>query len=429
MARTFLREDFSKEEIELIQAHEPQIRTALADLLNSVLDDDELPLSKSTDVEKVAEALANRAFSVKNSKIRKKFIEEATEILKMSKYAAICKDILAEIKSKNVESLQFFRDSFRLSSLGFSENTFNFLMDLYKLGLHFGGGNTIGKGELAFAVLLSDAKLASHTDNDSKVDLVIKGSNVTIEMKADGGRLDGSGIRPTRITMSAIFECLMEAIASEIERITGHNASAFTSIEYWAEKGFVQVARQLTEIQKDFVISFDSGNPFSRKSIQSFWFTVFHTNLETIIRLLNRTAIDDVNLNLNAENILTEMFRRMYLRIYQNVVVEAEELFIMNKCKELGRVVRNPGTDAVEEFIVLDTIIRGRIYMSNTKNGKSNHKGILVFTKAVANDIFGTVVDYTEGQDEQDWKRKSNRDLHITPGNDNVRASHAIRLI
>lgn len=427
MARMFLREDFTADEIATIQAHEPQVRNILADYLNPILGDRESPISKSAEIDRVAEALANRVFDVKESGIRTKFVAEVTELLKRPVYAANCREIITELKSKDIKSEHFFKDNFKLSEAGLSKIAFDFLLDLYKLSLHFGGGNTIGKGELCFAALLSDAKLASHRETNSKVDLVTK-DGLTVELKADGGRLDGSGIKPSRISINDVFSCLMKAIAEDLRRVTGEDIYNYNDILYWTENGFTNAARAFTTVEKNFSSNeFVLGNPFSRKSIQSFWFTVLPVELARLIKALNSTKVNSISLNINVVAVLNRMLLEMYSLIYQNTDFGAERDFIEDQCDTLCRIILDHND--VEDFVVTDTIIRARIYMAIDKDGGAAHKGILVFTKPVNNDIFGCRVDYRAGQDAYDWRRKNNSELKITPSNDNVRAAHAIRIV
>lgn len=421
MARTFLNEAFTDIELSMLQSHEAEVRAALPDIFAST----------STNVKGVdyaAEVIAKLIFApeMSASKIRERFVEEVSKLLTKPEYLTNCNAIVKELKANEKTIDEFFKDTFKLSDLGFSENTHAFLMDLYKLSLSFGGGNTIGKGELCFAAALKDARLASHTNNNSKTDLVsLKG--FSIELKADGGRLDGSGIRPSRVSSNRLFrEFFMNALAIELAEATGQDASDFSKMEYWTSNGYIAVSRALSNAEKAIKNAVVAENPFSRKSVEATWFKAIPSSLIHIQKAINSIEIAGENVNINVVNVLEQLFILMYSGIYQYTSFGAELDFIMKKCSEMCNVCLRGNN--VEDFITLDTVIRARIYMSLNKDDSEANKGYLVFTKVVGNDIFGSRIDYRAGNDERDWKAKANNSLKITPGNDNVRAAHAIHM-
>lgn len=421
MARTFLNETFTDIELSMLQSHEAEVRAALPDIFAST----------STNVKGVdyaAEAIAKLIFDpeMSASKIRERFVEEVSKLLTKPEYLTNCNAIVKELKSNEKTIDEFFKDTFKLSDLGFSEITHAFLMDLYKLSLSFGGGNTIGKGELCFAAALKDARLASHTNNNSKTDLVsLKG--FSIELKADGGRLDGSGIRSSRVSSNRLFrEFFMNALAIELAEATGQDASNFSKMEYWTSNGYIAVSRALSNAERAIKTAVIAENPFSRKSVEATWFKAIPSSLIHIQKAINSIEIADENVNINVVNVLEQLFILMYSGIYQYTSFGAELDFIMKKCSEMCNVCLRGNN--VEDFITLDTVIRARIYMSLNKDDSEANKGYLVFTKVAGNDIFGSRIDYRAGNDERDWKAKANNSLKITPGNDNVRAAHAIHM-
>lgn len=421
MARTFLNEAFTDIELSMLQSHEAEVRAALPDIFAST----------STNVKGVdyaAEVIAKLIFApeMSASKIRERFVEEVSKLLTKPEYLTNCNAIVKELKANEKTIDEFFKDTFKLSDLGFSEITHAFLMDLYKLSLSFGGGNTIGKGELCFAAALKDARLASHTNNNSKTDLVsLKG--FSIELKADGGRLDGSGIRPSRVSSNRLFrEFFMNALAIELAEVTGQDASNFSKMEYWTSNGYIAVSRALSNAERAIKNAVVAENPFSRKSVEATWFKAIPSSLIHIQKAINSIEIAGENVNINVVNVLEQLFILMYSGIYQYTSFGAELDFIMKKCSEMCNVCLRGNN--VEDFITLDTVIRARIYMSLNKDDSEANKGYLVFTKVVGNDIFGSRIDYRAGNDERDWKAKANNSLKITPGNDNVRAAHAIHM-
>lgn len=422
MARTFLNEAFTDIELSMLQSHEAEVRAALPDIFAST----------STNVKGVdyaAEAIAKLIFDpeMSASKIRERFVEEVSKLLTKPEYLTNCNAIVKELKANEKTIDDFFKDTFKLSDLGFSKTTHTFLMDLYKLSLSFGGGNTIGKGELCFAAALKDARLASHTNNNSKTDLVsLKG--FSIELKADGGRLDGSGIRPSRVSSNRLFrEFLMNALAIELAELTGQDDSNFSKMEYWTSNGYIAVSRALSNAESAIRSAVVAENPFSRKSVEATWFKAIPLSLIHIQKAINSIKIANKNVNINIRNVIEQLFIFMYSGIYQYTDFGAELEFIMNKCSEMCDICLRGNN--VEDFITLDTVIRARIYMSLNKDASEAHKGYLVFTKVAGNDIFGSRIDYRAGNDERDWKAKANNSLKITPGNDNVRAAHAVRMV
>lgn len=421
MARTFLNEAFTDIELSMLQSHEAEVRAALPDIFAST----------STNVKGVdyaAEVIAKLIFDpeMSASKIRERFVEEVSKLLTKPEYLTNCNAIVKELKANEKTIDEFFKDTFKLSDLGFSETTHAFLMDLYKLSLSFGGGNTIGKGELCFAAALKDARLASHTNNNSKTDLVsLKG--FSIELKADGGRLDGSGIRPSRVSSNRLFrEFFMNALAIELAETTGQDVSNFSKMEYWTSSGYIAVSRALSNAERAIKNAVVAENPFSRKSVEATWFKAIPSSLIHIQKAINSIEIAGENVNINVVNVLEQLFILMYSGIYQYTSFGAELDFIMKKCSEMCNVCLRGNN--VEDFITLDTVIRARIYMSLNKDDSEANKGYLVFTKVAGNDIFGSRIDYRAGNDERDWKAKANNSLKITPGNDNVRAAHAIHV-
>lgn len=421
MARTFLNEAFTDIELSMLQSHEAEVRAALPDIFAST----------STNVKGVdyaAEAIAKLIFDpeMSASKIRERFVEEVSKLLTKPEYLTNCNAIVKELKSNEKTIDEFFKDTFKLSDLGFSETTHAFLMDLYKLSLSFGGGNTIGKGELCFAAALKDARLASHTNNNSKTDLVsLKG--FFIELKADGGRLDGSGIRPSRVSSNRLFrEFFMNALAIELAEVTGQDASNFSKMEYWTSNGYIKAARALSDVEAAIKHAVVAENPFSRRSIESTWFNAIPEGLKKVKNAINTIEINEENVNINVVNVLNQLFILMYSGIYQYTTFGAELQFVMDKCEEIAEVCFRKNN--IEDFITLDTVIRARIYMSLNKDDSEANKGYLVFTKVAGNDIFGSRIDYRAGNDERDWKAKANNSLKITPGNDNVRAAHAVHM-
>ena len=422
MARTFLNEAFTDIELSMLQSHEAEVRAALPDIFASTS-------SNAKGVDYAAEAIAKLIFDSKmaTSRIRERFVTEVSGLLTKPDYLTNCNAIVKELKASQLTIDEFFQDTFRLSDAGFSDITHKFLLDLYKLSLSFGGGNTIGKGELCFAAFLSDAKLASHLNNNSKTDLVsLKGFSV--ELKADGGRLDGSGIRPSRVSADRLFhEFFMIALGTEIKEDTGEDVSNFSEMDYWTSSGYVGVARALSNFYATLKQAVVNENPFSRRSIPQVWFKAIPEGLVRVQKALSAISIvGEEPVNINIINLLHQLFIGMYSGIYQYTSFGAELQFVMDKCLEMCNICLR-GKD-VEDFITLDTVIRARIYMSLNKDDTEANKGYLVFTKVVGNDIFGSRIDYRAGNDERDWKTKANNSLKITPGNDNVRAAHAIHM-
>lgn len=422
MARTFLNEAFTDIELSMLQNHEAEIRAALPELFASTSVN-----TKSVDL--AAEAIAKLIFDSKmaTSRIRERFVAEVSEILTKPEYLTKCNTIVSELKASQVTIDEFFQDTFKLSDADFSDITHKFLLDLYKLSLSFGGGNTIGKGELCFAAFLSDAKLASHLNKNSKTDLVSP-KGFSIELKADGGRLDGSGIRPSRISADRLFhEFFMIALGMEIKEDTGEDVSNFSEMDYWTSSGYVGVARALSNFYAALKQAVVNENPFSRRSVPQVWFKVIPEGLVSVQKALSAISIvGEEPVNINIESLLHQLLIGMYSGIYQYTSFGAELQFVMDKCSEMCNICLRRRN--VEDFITLDTVIRARIYMSLNKDDSEANKGFLVFTKIVGNDIFGSRIDYRAGNDERDWKAKANTSLKITPSNDNVRAAHAVHM-
>lgn len=401
-----LNEAFTKAEIETINNHEPQIRAALADLLNPLILDGESTIAKGMNVERASNVLLKRIFrpSIKEYPRTYATISDIVySLLASPRYAKNASDIVKDIQTAKVTVDMLFKDTFRLTDVTLNSLTRKFLIELYNIPVSFGGGNTIGKGELCFAALLEDAKL-SPRKNNSKCDLITK-DGLPIELKSDGGRLDGSGIRPTRVSVERLFNDFIVGALKDELGIRDFSQNILQELDTLNDN--------ITENAKIL------GNPFSRKAIQTLWFGLIPEALRQL--QANYTELD-------VQSTLATALTMIYSHIYQDTGFGSEAKFVTDRCEELSKVCLS-GNASVEDFVTLDTIIRSRIYIALSKDTESSNLGYLIFTKVTGDDIYGCRISYLAGQDRSDWQRKANTELHITPSNDNVRTAHQVKII
>ena len=122
-----------------------------------------------------------------------------------------------------------------------------------------------------------------------------------------------------------------------------------------------------------------------------------------------------------------------------NQIVELNDFgvemhYVTKACDQLAKVILT--ANDVERFVTWDTVIRARVYMRLTKDNEASDSAYLVFTKNTGSNVIAHCIDYTNGLKGVDfsgefnqWNDKINsRKLHVTPGNDNVRASHAVHV-
>ena len=422
-----LREEFTAEELQIINSNEKVLRRSISKILNSVGSNTIVSGTKETPdiVEETATAIAQKIWPKEepnyNSKIYQKIQNSIAELLAKPKYVTDCSVILNDLNkkaslAKELRSKKIFRLS-EIIPTDFDSKTKEFLMDLYDIKLSFGGGNTIGAGELCFAATFSDTDLCNHTSNNNKYDLLLStnGSLIGIEIKADGGRLDGSGMKAFSVKIKELAKALKEAIKL--------NADLPDEDEEPEESDVYEKLKKLLEVGSSNCIE---RNPFSRQSIKTFWFGELPRSLAIMYH--NDTGV--------IRGILTDFVDIIYSKlVYQGL--GANQAYIqeedINKIADLCLSYCNsnqgtePNTTDTEMFVMLDTFIRSHTYMGVYRDEKTTGQGYLLFTKDIKGDLLCKVIDYTGelGQAEQDWKDGK---FKITPGNDDRRAAPVIHV-
>lgn len=423
--KQILQEMFSDTEIEVINKYEPQLRGLIAKAVNKL--DSTKPIADNDKISSAVDSLLLFIFDNNPPEGMSDRVQvELLDLFTDPKYAGSCDEIVNTIfKSRlGVESLR--NSNFNLNDVcGKSEITKRFLLDLYNTTISIGGGNSIGKGELMFAACLSDVKLTVRATN-SKSDLTtVKG--VPVELKSDGGRLDGSGIRPTRFRIENMIELLDKALS--INDCPDFN----TARQKRQQQEYAVLVKDFNQLRTNLRQGGDwfirLSNPFSRKSIDYFWYGSFLTWLETYA-----THCKALNIKVGLAKVLSDLIFSIYQDIYQDFDFGVEMKYVTTACDQLAEVILT--TDDVERFVTWDTVIRARVYMRLTKDNEASDSAYLVFTKNTGSNVIAHCIDYTNGLKSVDfsgefnqWNDKINsRKLHVTPGNDNVRASHAVHV-
>lgn len=432
-----LNEVFSKQEMDIINAHEKDLRGVISKVLGKINDN----LKLNPEVEALADKIVDLIFpkDMSNSSIKNTAREEIFELLSSSKHFKHYEEIrnfftkdLPKLSNILGPSVEFFDLSAicKANSKGDSkennkEVVKSFLLDLYNVTLHFGGGNTIGKGELMLAACFSDAKLASHTKEDSKADLYLLEDNIPIEVKDDGGRLDGSGIKATRLKENALWELFSGAFKRSTNKydLVGFQKALKNCFEEGKieENYYKEVLSSIKSIREDL-----PNNPFSRESIPNIWFG----KVPNCFLKLKEAAEQELNekIDISTETFMSYIFEAIYNAMYQEYLEGAVEASVVaNICIELAKVCC--GSKDVEDFIILDTTIRAKVYMGLTRKGKASKRGFLFFSKALSDNIIVHCIDFRENKDTAAWKTKAKSGkLHITPSNDDRRTAHAIHV-
>lgn len=428
-----LIESFSEEEIQAIQDSEAYTRNAIAKIVND-LNGEEI-IRSDTDfsdaISQYARDIADTIFIQDNKSIREKEADreskiyqaakdEIADILRSSKYAKNAETISSTIRSLRLETDNLLEDSFSLNSLVGDPKIGSFLLDLYDVSLHFGGGNTIGKGELMLAAILSDVKLITRAQSGSRSGLVSVETGLPIELKRDNGRLDGSGIEPKR------FE--VRELISVIENALGDLCGIYSikklclDMKRQGRRDAAGLFARMQEALKDnnYVV-----NPFSRRSIQGLWFTDVPNWLNEIAE---SCALLGTKVNVNL--LLQDTLVGIYSKIYSTEVIESsvESEFVLQSCEGLASICLE--VKDIEEFILMDTTIRARIYMRLSRRSQTEKAGYLVFIKPANGSIILHCIDYTAaGNDKAQWSTKVRGGaLRIKPGNDDRRASHQVQI-
>lgn len=429
-----LKEDFTAEELQIINANEKVLRRSISKILSSVGDSTIISGTTETPdvVEETATTIAKKIWPEKKeqelekgkkkkspyeSRIYQKIQSAIANLLASPKYVADCSVILNDLQKPNSLASLISEKKFELSKAfgDYTDKTKNFLMDLYDIKLSFGGGNTIGAGELCFAAMFSDTVLCNHTDNNNKYDLLLSknGETIGIEIKADGGRLDGSGMKAYSVKIEGLFTALKTAIKDNlgIPRPNGENDEAVKAFE------------GLVELLKPRSGNCIERNPFSRQSIKTFWLG----ELPRALAIIGQG--DDKAITETLEDFLNSIYNGL---VYDGLGVN--DAYLQDDIENMANICKSycnsnpetiPNTNDVESFVMDDTMIRSHTYMGLYRNEEATGRGYLLFTKATGNNVLCKVIDYTGvlKTAEDDW---THGEFKITPGNDDRRAAPII---
>ena len=269
-------------------------------------------------------------------------------------------------------------DCLRLSGLGISKETKDFLLALYdtKTG-------TIGKGELTFAMVINGARILDHTSKSNKADLEApneKGELVPVEIKSDKGVLAGSGAKHTYITAKE-FKDLMPKILSDIEE------DKF--------KGSKRKLKDVATMVGDYISGMDDAtfrkSPFSQTGLREFWKPL-------IAAVSNPDQVGGLEIT---DDEKTEFFSELLFRVYWEIIYskekpEALEKGIRDLCKDFYLAMRDDKD--IRTLLAYDTKIRARVYMHSTSTADILNNGYLIFCKRLPSDIIAYVIDYSNNE-------------------------------
>ena len=269
-------------------------------------------------------------------------------------------------------------DCLRLSGLGISKETKDFLLALYdtKTG-------TIGKGELTFAMVINGARILDRTSKSNKADLEApneKGELVPVEIKSDKSVLAGSGAKHTYITAKE-FKDLMPKILSDIEE------DKF--------KGSKRKLKDVATMVGNYISGMDDAtfrkSPFSQTGLREFWKPLIAT-------ISNPDQVGGLEIT---DDEKTEFFSELLFRVYWEIIYskekpEALEKGIRDLCKDFYLAMRDDKD--IRTLLAYDTKIRARVYMHSTSTADILNNGYLIFCKRLPSDIIAYVIDYSSNE-------------------------------
>lgn len=239
-----------------------------------------------------------------------------------------------------------------ITACSYSPDTEAFLLNLYSKDLHF-GANAIGAGEIVFALILKNARLLDHTSRNNKADILLETSEgqATVEVKANGGMLAGSGIHVKPLGADKLRIAIGEAIAASFPQALTRDTN----------KQFRDIFNQLS-----------NHSAFSRKSYKSFW-----------VELINWLQVNLANATVeDLQNILTvsliEVYKIIFNREVEDTFYKYDAQFEVD-CQAFAEhlvsfatVENSPIT--VEKLLADDTSIRSMIYLGMSIMGEKDNQ-------------------------------------------------------
>lgn len=387
--KMYMKEDFSQREIDILNANEDYIRKLFFDKLNN------LNIRKSKDFQDMNSEtgtitrLVNNIVN-KDSTYYDVVYDSITSLL-TSKFEN-ANEILNELLDENLK--YEIEDSnslvvWKLSDMEYSENTKNFLLDLYKMPLTSVGRNSLGKGEVLFSTILKGSKLSSHTENSSTsaTDIILSDNN-TVVVKTNGSRLDGN------IQVQTAFdapECFKKALENNlgVDEDTG-NKKLYKS-EYSTEP---------LNLYKIMNRSFKSnGLSISDPSIFTFSLKNIRKTYKVVISTLR--SIKDQLLTINVQEFFNEYLESIYNEMYKDYFSASsidilKDKYIRNITEKFMNWYNNDSSvseiGTINEINKAEKLLR-LVCFAYLRAGGSNHPGYLILATKTSDDIKAFIVN------------------------------------